>query len=386
MKPDLFPDKKALVVTLFNPNSPQGGTSTILRNFLEGFSSDSFVVICSKSMGAERRDKLPVKDLITNVYRYSRWIRRIGEFFWLWRDIRRVSRFLRTYRPRYVLLVYPHLYNVRVFFGLDLPDECKVVAYFHDTFVEGQWRRVREGLLQRYHDRLLKSIDLLFVMNGGMQELYRVRYSMNSIALEHSFPEYDQMLQDGGTRAAPSQKTLFWGGNILGYNRKSLSRMAAVGRELGYGVRIASKQRSCIVAEVLGCEEYSQEFYENRTRYMSELRTNSFLLLALDWPDETDYHEDEVATIFSTKAIEYLMSGVPVVVHAPSHYFMSKFFLSNGCGYVISIRDGAELRRQFEMISSKRNHDDVLREARRVARLFSVPAVREKWLAGVGTI
>src|SRR5690606_20299280 len=121
------------------------------------------------------------------------------------RDVRRIQAFIDEYHPKYVLLIYPHLYNCEVFLRLKLPEDCHVVGYFHDTFIEGQHGRVNRQRLESRHENLLNVIEILFVMNEGMRNLYYEKYNrVDAIALEHTFPEYDEyvsLLQDGYTAA-----------------------------------------------------------------------------------------------------------------------------------------------------------------------------------------
>lgn len=381
-KPDLFPNRKALVFTMINPNCPLGGSSNLMRNFLMSFNKNSYTVISTPPRGQEKIEKLPVLELITDVYKHRRLVRKPFLSHWQKKDIKRIQFYINQFDPKYILLSYPHLYNCRIFLGLKLPKDCKVVGYFHDTFIEGQLRNFKESILKVYHTKLLKRIDLLFVMNEGLNELYRAKYARQTIALEHTFPEYDEYLSVAPAKLNPVKKALFWGGNILGYNTHSLSRLILLGQENGFSIQITNKQPLKQVIKLPKEINIIQKYYSLREDYILALKTNSFLMLALDWPDETKYHKDEIRTIFSTKAIEYMMAGVPIIIHAPEEYFMSKFFIEHKCGYVIPTRDKNSMQKLFLQLLDK-DHSKVVENAIKTAEIFNVNSVMRKWFKGI---
>jgi hypothetical protein len=45
--------------------------------------------------------------------------------------------------------------------------------------------------------------------------------------------------------------------------------------------------------------------------------------------------EEEYRTIFPTKTVEYLLSGRPIVAHAPRHCFLTRFLRSHQCALVV---------------------------------------------------
>lgn len=83
-------------------------------------------------------------------------------------------------------------------------------------------------------------------------------------------------------------------------------------------------------------------FFSKRAEYLQAIQQADFLLLALNWPEESSVHEDEISTIFPTKTPEYLASGKPIIVHCPEHYFLYRFFKKHDCGILLPEKDPAK--------------------------------------------
>lgn len=377
-KPKLFLSDNSLVITYINPNSPKGGSSVVLSNLLGLFDPNSFKVVTTVDKNSENATFFTI-ECIKDVYKYNKYIRELFWKIWLYKDVKRIQDYIDKTQPEFILLIYPHLYNVLIFLNLKLPLKCKVVSYFHDTFVEGQLRRLPEVKLKNYHKKLMDKTDLLLVLNEGMKSLYDKKYKL-SYSIEHVYPEYDKttnaQLRDKFINK--NNKSLFWGGNIVSYSKNSLKRVVNAGIKLNYRIELSSKQSKEIINNILGVSEYNKTFYTNREDYINSLKKHSFLLLALDWEFETDYHIDEINTIFSTKAIEYFLSGVPIILHAPSNYFMSQFLQLNKCGYVIDSINPNEIINKINEIGNL-NHSEVIKNAIMVAKKFSKEKIIKKW-------
>lgn len=377
IKPDLFASKNALVLTYFNPETPQGGSSALMRNFLSNFNRDSFEIVCATPRRTPEKSQFQVHALLTDIYLWKRPLQRL---LWKWvlqRDVNRVQKFIDSKSPDYVFLIYPHGYNVEVFLSLKLPRHTKVVAYFHDTFVEGQLTRINKHLLLQRHEKLLSDLDVLFVMNKGMERLYQDKYQTNAIALEHCFPEFEDFIQAQTSDQKALEDTLFWGGNIVGYNSNSVARIMEISASLGLNFEVASGQSQAMINQLVQGKPFIKSFYE-RPAYLEAVQSKQFLILSLDWPDETDYHFDEIATIFSTKTIEYLMSGRPIILHCHEQYFMADFFNEHKCGYVLSTRDMDELEEQVRTLM-KADHKQTLENALKAAEKFSPKTIVGKY-------
>jgi hypothetical protein len=123
-----------------------------------------------------------------------------------------------------------------------------------------------------------------------------------------------------------------------------------------------AKQLTVLEGMGIDVSALDRVYYPEWSDYLEALNDHEILLLALDWPDESPIHHDELATIFPTKTPEYLASGRPILVHCPEDYFLARFFRHHDCGTIVSERSvdaladairtirqgGAEVRRRSQ--------------------------------------
>lgn len=91
-------------------------------------------------------------------------------------------------------------------------------------------------------------------------------------------------------------------------------------------------------------------FFSKKVRLPATIKCIKNTTAGLNYADECTVHEDELASIFSTKTPEYLGSDSLIVYHGPKHYFLAAFLLENDCGIVIDTRDESELLAQLQHI------------------------------------
>jgi glycosyltransferase involved in cell wall biosynthesis len=97
----------------------------------------------------------------------------------------------------------------------------------------------------------------------------------------------------------------------------------------------------------------------------------------------------EVQTVFSTKLLEYLIAGRPIVVFAPEGSYHATFARANGWGYVVTEDSPAALAAAIERVIADKNLATglvlaALQEARSRNAKHHAKRLREWVLADVG--
>ena len=109
---------------------------------------------------------------------------------------------------------------------------------------------------------------------------------------------------------------------------------------------------------------------------LATLLNQHILTVALNWPDESSLPEDELATAFPTKVIEYLAAGRPILVHCPENYFLARFFREHECGIVVSTRDVAAIVKAVKTLLDRGSEQERMRKnALRAAQIFSIDRI-----------
>lgn len=339
--PVLCESGHVLIITVYPP-SP-GGTSVIMRNLLSHFDLASFSIA---TISNTHKKKLEVAREVNrhNVMSTITFSGRINHY---WRDLqtpwatRQVERLIRHLNPCVVVGVFPYYHMLKVARDAARATQTPWIAYLHDTLAEMMSTSKLAAKAQQLQEQVFAEVSSLLVMSQGMADLYRERYRLVCKPLEHSYPE---PIPDALPNVNPLPQA-FWSGGIYEINGNALSRVSAALRHNGTPLRIAGKtEASALRRYGITGNHIHTAFYPRRQDYLDNLHKQGLLILALDSPDETRVHPDEMATIFPTKTPEYLATGRPILAHCPEHYFLARFFRERGCGLVVSERSEDALR------------------------------------------
>jgi hypothetical protein len=349
LRPDLCSDGHVLFITMFPPSL--GGTCVIMGNLLSYFNPASVSVATLADYRASRLEfdhDIDVHVAMSSVAASKRLSR-------LWRRVqlplatRRVIKLIEDSEPTVVVGVFPYYDMLKVARDAARATRTPWIAYLHDTLAESMSGSSMAQRAQTLQEQVFSEASSILVMSQGMVDLYREQYGLQCKALEHSYPEtIPSTLPDSEDSGAA-----FWGGNVYDINRNSLARISRALGHNGTTLSLASST-SLKVLESFGIagDHISATFYPQRQDYLDNLERQGFLILALDWPDESGMHPDELATIFPTKTPEYLASGRPILVHCPEDYFLARFFREHGCGLVVSERSDDLLRKSCKKLLS----------------------------------
>ena len=335
--PHLCPAGHVLVVTAYYPPTP-GGSSIIMRNLLSRFHPTSYSVVTGRR---SVRQAIEVAHDV-QVYRIMSSVHRLSHRFdslWLdWQLTSAVSRLvdlIERVKPDVMVGVYPSFHFLKIAREAARMTRVPWVAYLHDTIAESLSNTRWAAKAAELQEQVFAEAAAILVMSQGMADLYKKKYSLSCQPLEHTYPEPIP------TRLpqAPAPRQAFWGGDIYNINAQSVGRVSEALRRTHCPFLIATKMTlKDLNNRGLRGGHIKTRFYPKRMAYLRALRQQGLLVLALDWPDESPTHQDELATIFPTKTPEYLVTGRPILVHCPASYFLARFFREHHCGLVVTER------------------------------------------------
>ena len=372
--PDLCADGHVLIVTGFYPPQP-GGSSVIMRNLLSRFNPASYSIVTVETKGAvsiEGSEQAAIYPVMSSVSFSSRVDKK-------WRDwqlplmVSRVVRIAQQVRPMVIVGVYPDYHFLYAARAAAKKLKIPWISYLHDTIVEALSHSHLAQRGAQLQKEVFQEASSTLVMSRGMADLYREKYHFSSTPLEHSYlepiPEH--------IPEAQALRQAFWGGAIYSINARAVSRIADATSKIDCTFLLATDTEAATL-ERLGVrgDHLKQEFYSGRKEYLDALQRQGILVLALDYPDESPIHEDELSTIFPTKTPEYLASGRPILVHCPEHYFMARFIKENGCGLVVSERSVPALEEACRvLLENSQEVQEMGRCALKAAHLFAADRV-----------
>ncbi len=332
----MYKHGKTLFLTIAYPPNPTA-SAVVHRHLLDQFDPASFVVITGFFPGAKKAEVprgikyhfiyLSFEFISSKVHRLLARIQK-----------RTIPLFLNLYislvKPKRIIIGYPDLYWMDLCSAVAIKKNIPFIPYLHDTVVEATYAGPSKELARQVQDRIFKHAYQVAVMSEGMRSLYKRKYGIESTAWEHIYPEEPVKV------AALKENRAHWSGDVYEINHKAVIRFGNVLEKLGMQFSISNgKTREQLKAYGITGQHIRKVFYPQRSEYLLQLGTAKLLLLGLNYPDECSVHEDELATIFSTKTPEYLGSGSLIVYNGPGHYFLARFLTENSCGVVIDTKD-----------------------------------------------
>ncbi|MEO6488679.1 MAG: hypothetical protein ABIO04_01970 [Ferruginibacter sp.] len=375
-RPPMYQHGKTLFLTIAYPPNPTA-SSVVNRHLLDQFDPKSFVVITGFFPGA-RRAEIPKEVRQYYIYisfeflssKIHRFIARIQRFT--------IPVFLNLYisffKPERIIIGYPDLYWLDICSSVAIKKNIPFIPYLHDTIVEATYYGPSKELAKKVQQRAFGKAYNIAVMSEGMKELYRKKYQLPSVAWQHIYPEKPLVFKGEKINRA------HWSGDVYEINYKAVIRLNNALVKLGMQFSISNgKSREQLKAFGIEGEHIQKVFYPRRTDYLQHLSASKILLVGLNYTSECSVHEDELATIFSTKTPEYLGSDSLIVYHGPSHYFLAKFLLENDCGIVIDTRDENQLLHELKnVIDNYAMHASKIKNAARSLSIFDASLVANK--------
>ena len=77
-------------------------------------------------------------------------------------------------------------------------------------------------------------------------------------------------------------------------------------------------------------------YESNYERLLAQLAGCDLLYLPLAFHDSTSVTTESLQYAFPTKSLDYLVCGIPILVHCPSNFELSRFFTDQECAYVVN--------------------------------------------------
>ena len=372
----MFNKGKTLFLTIAYPPNPTA-SAVVHRHLLDQFDPQSFVVLTAFFPGA-RRAEIPKEVRQHFIYlsfeflssRAHRIIARIQKFT--------IPLFLHLYislvKPARIIIGYPDLYWLDICSTVAIKRKIPFIPYLHDTIVEATYFGGSKELAKEVQERIFTRAYNIAVMSEGMRSLYKKKYGLDVVAWEHIYPESPVSF------TGQKDNRAHWSGDVYEVNYKSVIRLNNALGKMGMQFSISNgKTREQLKGFGITGQHLQKVFYPDRADYLKQLGTSKILLLGLNYADECTVHEDELATIFSTKTPEYLGSGSLIVYHGPAHYFLARFLIENDCGIVIDTRDENVLLAELKnIIENYSEHNTKIKNAAGSLTIFNAGPVAQK--------
>lgn len=211
-------------------------------------------------------------------------------------------------------------------------------AHMHDLWMENMPPGTAAArLAEKWEPVILKQATRVLCMTPPMQEHYERKYGIKTDLLLHTIPEQDCLTAPAELRALRQSKptVLFVGAVSPSMNLDALKALAFASELLPseYELLFCTTFNAASLNSMGICSSRLQVKYVSRAE-VKRLQSAAHVLVA---PlSHKNCSMEEVRTVFSTKLLEYLLSGRPIVVFAPEGSYHAESAKKNGWGYVVT--------------------------------------------------
>ena len=254
-----------------------------------------------------------------------------------------IKRRIKKLRPSCVFLVFPNAPFLVAAYQVCKELNIPYLIQMHDLWEENYAANHPVGVLGRkWEKRIFEDAERRFSMTSMQQKHYREKYNLEVEILPHTIvPSRIEELKTRLANTSTKKKentaspTIVYTGNISHkMNLDALQQFVAAVDLLPAHFEV----KMFVSFTVDQCKEL--KLYHPRIKYdwlpmegvQAQMRSAAVLFLPLSFKNAA---MDEVKTVYATKTLDYLVSGVPMLVYSPSDSFHTVSAKEGGWGYVV---------------------------------------------------
>lgn len=290
----------------------------------------------------------------------------------------RAVKLCRQYRCTHIIGTYPD--------DLYLTLACRVAAdigvpfsvYLHNTVYENKQGASRAIAQEAQREAFASAVNV-FVISEGLRRHYSDAGVRRVSVVPHVYSEDVDFGHE--VAAGPRGPGGPWRITLCGnFNQSNIEATRRVVETLG-GKREFEIEFMTPVPELLlrqrgiATDRIARIGYAPGDEVLRRLHNSDVLVLTHGFTG--GFSEVEYATIFPTRTLPMLLSGKPMLVHAPPHSFLAAFFREERCGLLVDRPDPSELLGAVRrLISDGELREELVSNARRVLQRFRGNAVK----------
>jgi len=252
-----------------------------------------------------------------------------------------LRRQIRRWKPDVILGAFPVLdffiAAYQVSRELGLPFYAHMHDLWQENYAPGHRRRT---LADRWEREILTHSRRVLCMTETQSDHYQKKYGISPEILPHTISTEDLASAPTamGRKLMPRKTAVFVGSCSRGMNMDALRVFGQAADLLpdDFDVLLCTgSSREDLAAQ--GVQSRRFQFAWKTRSEVREVQSTAHVLIA---PlSHKNGEMDEVRTVFSTKLLEYLVSGRPILVFAPADSFHARSARSGGWGHVIDKDD-----------------------------------------------
>lgn len=317
------------------------GTSVLLSNLLKEYPGDCMAVAgYSRYTNKDNHFEppCPTAYLIppdNKIFQLG-YAKFINNNRWLVRSF--IRRQIKKFRPDVIMGVFPHSTFFIAAYEVAQENNIPFYAHMHDlwqeNYPEGYYAKT---LADKYEATILKNASKVFCMTETQAEHYINKHGINPLILPHTISPSDLEKLEYHDAGAESN-VLFAGALSDVMNADALGVFSESKKYLhtktSYQLftNASAEQLTAFGVDMSGV----QIKWVTRRELQQELHTANILFAPLSHKNCSAL---EVKTVFSTKLLEYLVAGRPILIFAPANSFHASSARKKNWAYVVDQDD-----------------------------------------------
>lgn len=253
-------------------------------------------------------------------------------------------------------------------------------SYFHNTYLENRPSGFKRWWAMQIQPRVLAYSDNIFVMSEGMKGYYDKvypQYRHKIFPLHHTFAKYpDLPVKDLSLRK--ERYDLVLTGNFSESNLEATRRLInAIKGDPKYRIKMFTPvQKFLLKMRGIDTDAIDYRGYIKQEDFFKELMDNDICILTHGFTG--GHSPKEYETIFPTRTIPLLLSGVPIFAHSPSHSFLNTFIKKYDCAELVETADEELIREKLSrLVNDGERKKKLVENALSASAMFFAPNVAD---------
>jgi glycosyltransferase involved in cell wall biosynthesis len=366
------------MVLLLTNNFPPyiGGSSQILYELLRHFPKNYFSVYHGVGSTQKNSNYLPFAIKQPKFMGSLLWTQRIIRYLPLLYSIWLVLYVSISVKKKKINAIYAHYPSapfVIAAYYLSIILKKPLIIYY-DIIWEGRGGKREDELAARYERNIVKKAKKIITINEHLAKHLEEKYQINCVTIPHTTSREHRSLLNSfkaQPKSEPIFKIHFAGAIYPRMNQDSIIRLAMAMKKLPFRCELELCSPE-VPKEITDTFPVTKRFLNHRE--LLEAQINSDLLFL---PQAFDSDSEKMIELnMPTKTMEYVCTGVPILVHSPSSSYLSWIAKKKSFAYLVEEKNEEQLK---EMIIKIKNDEKKKKELIKNALNFADESDSAMW-------
>lgn len=362
----------------------QQAMSVLVHNLAKELGHDSVVVVGEKSNVAANWDSVPYPLYyidaeifgISKGKEYLKWLL-------LFPTVNRIKEIVEAHNCTSILCPYPDDFYLAVSYLVTKETKLPFYPWFHNTYLENR-NGIKKLVAKILQPKVFKNAKLIFTISDGLTEYYRKNYKgYHFITLVHGFSIPKLSFEDFDIDKSEKVRFAYTGSFNESCRDAAVRLCKAIVLESNYELHVFGKAAALNLIEH-GVPNTNMVVYDFlvEEEFRNKLKFCHIMVLPHGFTGSWDAIEFE--TIFPTRTIPLLTSNRPILLHSPENAFLTRFFKTNECGYIVSTKDSIEIYKAIKLIINDNfSRNRIIKNALKLSQMFDVKMVKHKLIDNI---